>query len=147
MNELLVSIVMPVYNVEKYLQESINSILNQTYRNIELIIIDDGSTDSSVKIIKNYKDERIKAFYFENGGCSKQRNFGLTAASGYYLALMDADDISECDRIKNQVEFLQSNIDIDVLGTNASIIDNNGKIIREKNILNFTKRLNLLPQY
>ena len=127
MNEILVSVIMPVYNAEKYLKESIESILQQTYSNIELIIIDDGSKDNSIEIIKNYKDERVRSFYFANSGCSKQRNYGLYKASGDIIALMDADDISEKTRLENQIDFLKSNQDIKILGTNCLVVDENGK--------------------
>lgn len=132
MNEILVSVIMPVYNAEKYLKESIESILQQTYSNIELIIIDDGSKDNSIEIIKNYKDERVRSFYFANSGCSKQRNYGLYKASGDIIALMDADDISEKTRLENQIDFLKSNQDIKILGTNCLVVDENGKKMHYK---------------
>ena len=90
-----VSIIMPVYNCERFIADSINSVLSQTYTNFELIIIDDGSKDNSRKIIKEYalKDERIKAFYNENHGVSYTRNYGIDHADGEYIAFIDADDI------------------------------------------------------
>lgn len=111
MNNLpLVSVIMPVYNSEKYLNEAIQSILNQTYENIELIIIDDCSTDFSKEIIKNINSEKINFIKNEkNMGVSFTRNLGFKLAKGKYIALMDADDISLPTRIKMQVEFLEKN--------------------------------------
>lgn len=106
-----VSIIMPVYNCERFIADSINSVLSQTYTNFELIIIDDGSKDNSRKIIKEYalKDERIKAFYNENHGVSYTRNYGIDHADGEYIAFIDADDIYNkryleemCRVIKNE---------------------------------------------
>ena len=108
---------MPVYNVEKYLKEAIDSILNQTYKNIELIIIDDCSTDSSRDIIKSYSDSRIKTYYnSENMQQPRTRNRGLELAKGDYIANMDSDDISFLNRIEEQVVFMEKNKDIDICG-------------------------------
>ena len=92
-----VSIIVPVYNVEKYLPKCIESILNQTYTNLEVILIDDGSTDSSGKICDEYarRDGRIKVIHKENGGNSSARNAGLDCCTGDFLAFVDSDDIIE----------------------------------------------------
>lgn len=94
----LISIIVPVYNVEKYLQKCINSIINQTYKNIEIILVDDGSKDSSGKICDELekKDNRIRVIHKENGGLSDARNVGLKIATGKYVGFVDSDDyISE----------------------------------------------------
>lgn len=90
-----VSIIVPIYNSQKYLRKCINSILQQTYRDFELLLIDDGSTDSSAIICKSFfeKDARIRVFHLKNGGVSKARNFGLEKAIGEYIAFCDSDDI------------------------------------------------------
>lgn len=88
----LISIILPVYNAEKYLKEAINSVLNQTYPNWELIIINDGSLDDSELIIKGYLDKRINYFYQENQGVSQARNLGLQQMTGDYFCFLDADD-------------------------------------------------------
>lgn len=90
----LISIIIPVYNVEKYLPECIESVLKQTYENVEILLIDDGSTDNSGKICDEYaeKDTRIKAVHKENGGVSSARNKGLDIAQGEYITFIDADD-------------------------------------------------------
>ena len=94
MNSDFISIIIPVYNTEKYLSECINSILNQTYENFELLLIDDGSTDESLKICNDFKekDGRVKVFHHENHGVSYTRNRGITLSKGDYIAFIDADD-------------------------------------------------------
>lgn len=89
-----VSIIMPIYNSEKYIKDAVLSVLNQTYKNFELILVDDGSTDSSLEIIKQLEiqDKRIKAYYKENGGVSSARNYGLKKSTGTYVAFIDNDD-------------------------------------------------------
>ena len=102
MKEELISIIVPVYNAEEYLEQAIGSILNQTYRNIELIIINDGSTDKSAEICNQYlkTDKRIKIFYQENKGVSTARNIGLNHAIGKYIIFLDADDYIESNMIE-----------------------------------------------
>ncbi|MTW38048.1 glycosyltransferase, partial [Streptococcus pneumoniae] len=89
-----ISIVVPVYNVEKYLKKSIESVLNRTYQNIEILLVDDGSTDSSGKICESFSkvDPRIRVFHKENGGLSDARNFGIEQMKGQYVAFIDSDD-------------------------------------------------------
>lgn len=91
----ILSIIVPVYNSEDYLEECLDSILNQTLRNIEVLVIDDGSTDSSSEIIRNYAsvDIRVKPFFKENGGASDARNYGLVKATGKYITFVDSDDV------------------------------------------------------
>ena len=93
--EKLVSIIVPVYNVENYLTECIESTLKQTYHNVEIILIDDGSTDRSGKICDTYanKDNRIKVFHKKNGGLSDARNMGIGKVTGEYIYFLDSDDI------------------------------------------------------
>lgn len=122
----LVSVIMPVYNAENFLTQSIESILNQSYKNFEFIIIDDGSLDNSKKIIKNYlSDERIKFFSFKKKGIVSCLNFGIKISKGDYIARMDADDISHNDRLIKQVNFLNLKKKYDLVGSGAKYI---GKI-------------------
>lgn len=104
--EFLISVILPVYNCEKYIFNSINSILIQSYKNLELLIIDDGSTDKTANLIKKFKDKRIKYFKKDHKGLLKSLIFGLNNAKGSFIARMDADDISHPDRIKIQLELL-----------------------------------------
>lgn len=94
MQERLVSVIVPVYNAEKYLEECIDSILNQTYKNFELLLIDDGSTDLSGAICEQYKenDYRIRVFHRKNAGAAAARNFGIEQAKGYWVTFVDSDD-------------------------------------------------------
>ena len=109
---------MPVYNGSKYLDDAIKSILNQTFQNLEFVIIDDGSTDDSLNIIKSYNDNRIRLIENkENQGQSKTLNKGINLARGTYIARVDQDDISRSDRLEKQLEFMEKNSDIDVCGS------------------------------
>lgn len=91
----MISIIIPAYNAADYLVQTIESVLNQTYSDFELILVDDGSTDRTCEIIKDYqgKDARIKYFYKENGGVSSARNLGLQKATGDFVSFLDSDDL------------------------------------------------------
>lgn len=134
----LVSVVMPVYNYETYVEEAIKSILNQTYSNFEFIIVDDASTDRSLEIIQRYKKlypEKIVVLRLtKNLNCGGDRcaNEGIKIARGKYIARMDADDIALPTRLEKQVNFLENNPDIFLAGSNAYVIDKEGMIIGEK---------------
>lgn len=95
MEKDLISIIIPVYNVERYLESCVTSVLNQSYKKIEVILVDDGSTDSSAKICNNLAevDERIEVFHKKNGGLSDARNFGIKKAKGKYITFIDSDDV------------------------------------------------------
>ena len=109
----LISIIVPVYNVEKYLEKCIESIVNQTYQNLEILLIDDGSTDCSGKICDEYaqKDKRIKVIHKENGGVSSARNKGLAEATGEYIGFVDGDDYID----KNMYEIMLKEIKKDTI--------------------------------
>ncbi len=117
MSNPLVSVVLSVYNGEKYLDEAIESILNQSYENFEFIIIDDGSSDKSLEIIRSYDDKRIVVISRENRGLVSSLNEGIEIAKGRYIARMDADDISLATRIEEQVIFMERNSDVGICGT------------------------------
>lgn len=126
----LVSIVMTVYNDIKYIEESINSILNQTYKNFEFIIIDDASTDGTQSLLKQYSitDNRLKVIYNKNNiGFIRSLNKGFKHAKGKYIARQDADDISLPKRLETQVRYLENNQNIGLCGTWIKIIDHNGR--------------------
>jgi len=126
-NSPKVSVVMPVYNAERFLDIAIDSILSQTFSNFEFIIIDDGSTDGSLKIIKSYKDPRIRLITRPNKGLAASLNEGLAEAKGQYIARMDADDISLPKRFEKQISFLDHNLDVGLLGSNYIIVDEAGQ--------------------
>lgn len=124
-----VSILMPVYNAEKYLIEAIDSILNQTFRDWELIIINDGSTDRSRELLSQIADNRVIIVDNEtNLGLINTLNKGINLCKGEYIARMDADDISTPERIEKQVQFMDSHPHHIMCGTNALVIDNSGKV-------------------
>lgn len=126
MSSPLVTVLMPMYNSEKYILAAVNSILNQTFSNFEFIIIDDASTDNSVEIIKSYKDPRIKLIVKpQNTGYTNSLNMGLKLATGKYIARMDSDDICVLNRFEKQVAFMESNKDVAVCGSWFTCIGTN----------------------
>jgi glycosyltransferase involved in cell wall biosynthesis len=112
MNSFKVSIIIPAYNAAKYIVRTFDSVINQTYKNIEIIIINDGSTDDTETIVFNYlkKDTRIIYLYQENKGCSASKNKGLEIASGDFIQYLDADDILSENKIECQLKVLVNNI-------------------------------------
>lgn len=121
-NAPLISVILPVYNAAAYIEQSVASILNQTYRNFELIIINDGSKDDSEEIIKKIKDERIRYYCQSNGGMARALNKGIELSNGEFIARQDADDISLPERFEKQVNFLMKHGNVGLLGTWAEII-------------------------
>ena len=124
-----VTVTMPVYNGERYLGQAIESILNQTFRDFEFIIIDDGSTDGTAGILAHYQqiDSRIHVYLQENQGVTASRNRGCHLALGKYIAVMDADDISLPERLAREVNYLDEHPEVGVLGTCTEQIDESGK--------------------
>ena len=92
-NSILVSVIIPVYNVEKYLKECLESVLAQTYRNLEIIVVNDGSTDNSSQICHEFKDPRLILIDKKNGGLSDARNKGVEVSNGKYIIFVDSDDV------------------------------------------------------
>ena len=137
----LLTVLMPVYNAEKFLKDSIGSILKQTYSDFELLILDDGSTDNSLKIIKAYakEDKRIKILVNKtNQGEAKCRNRLLKNSKTEFIAWMDSDDISLEDRLQTQMDFLKQNPKIDAVGVQYSAFGSSGNLPA-----NFTSRCSL----
>ena len=132
------SIIIPVYNVEEYLDRCLKSILNQTYSNYEVIIVNDGSPDNSDNIIKSYEkeDKRFKGYKKVNGGLSDARNYGLKYATGDYLIFIDADDYIENNYLEKVNDVLEKNKDIDVLKFKIKLVDEGENLIRMENGLN-----------
>jgi len=124
----LVSVVMPVYNADEYLGEAINSILNQTFRDFEFIIICDDPSNKTREIINLFQnsDDRIKVIYQKKEDLVSALNKGISIAKGKYIARMDADDISDTSRFEKQVNFLEMHPDVGVIGTYMKEIDENG---------------------
>ncbi|QWE30979.1 glycosyltransferase family 2 protein [Polynucleobacter sp. Adler-ghost] len=133
----LVSILMPAFNSESYINEAIDSILDQTYDNIQLIIYDDGSTDATRTLIKDYLDPRIIGIFADqNYGVVHARNVMIDRAEGKYIALMDADDIAHPSRIEKQLVYLENNF-CDVIGSAQLVLNQKtGEVKKSKD--NFT---------
>lgn len=154
----LFSFIIPVYNVEKYLNQCVDSILNQEYKNFEVILVDDGSKDNSGKICDEYaeKDKRVRAFHKENGGLSDARNYGLNRAIGEYILFVDSDDFifenilieiaNVCEKEKADIIFLKGFKYFDENNLIALDQDLNFEGINEKEeILNYLTKLNKFP--
>jgi glycosyltransferase involved in cell wall biosynthesis len=145
----LVTVLLPCYNAELYIEEAVRSIMNQTYSNLEILIIDDCSTDSSHEIVSRLaiEDERIRIIKNEkNLKLIKTLNKGLDLARGDYIARMDADDVSLPERIEKQINYMLSNPEVDLCGTNYTMINAEGNIIGTSNypLTNLDIKLNLL---
>ncbi len=125
-----VTVLMSVYNGEKYLREAVDSILNQTFKDFEFIIINDGSTDKTLKILNSYNDPRMKIINNKkNIGLTRSLNKGLSIAKGEYIARQDSDDISMPERLEKQVDFLERNKTVGLIGTYSYIINGKGRIL------------------
>lgn len=149
----LVSIILPVYNGEQYIKEAVESMLGQTYANFELLLLDDGSTDKTIEILRSYTDHRIRLIKNEqNLGIVATLNKGIMLSNGLYIARMDADDISHRERLLKQVEFLQQNPNVGMIDSVMEYIDENSKpvgrmnsdIIDEGAIRNFLTKSNCM---
>jgi glycosyltransferase involved in cell wall biosynthesis len=125
-----ISVLMTVYNQEKFISESIDSVLNQTFPDFEFIIINDGSTDNSLKIIKKFSklDKRIKIFSKCNSGVTRSLNYGLKKCQANWIARIDADDIADLDRFKIQYNKIKKKKSLVLVGSNCKEIDSDGKI-------------------
>ena len=128
-----ISVLMCIYNGERYLKEAIFSILNQTFTDFELILINDCSTDRTGEILDSFSDSRIKIIKNnKNIGLTKSLNKGLLKALAKYVARQDADDLSHPDRLMKQLNFLINNKDIALIGSQSRVIDQNGKVIKSR---------------
>lgn len=125
MKNYKISVIIPVYNVEKYLKRCLDSVINQAYKNLEIILVDDGSTDNSLKILKQYsqKDARVKILTQKNKGAAIARNFGLSIATGKYVIFLDSDDYFETTLIKKSVDKAEE-FNADIVIFKAKAFDN-----------------------
>ena len=126
MNQSLVSVVIPAYNVEKYIEQCIQSVLDQTYQFFEIIVVDDGSSDQTAKRIKAFSDKRISYIFQKNTGVSKARNNGIAQAKGEFIALLDADDWWHEDKLEKQLKILED-CDIDISYTDQYLTNEKGE--------------------
>lgn len=132
MNDVLVSVVLPIYDVEMYLESCIDSIVNQTYKNLEIILVDDGSPDHCPQICDKWKqkDSRVRVFHKENAGLGMARNTGIEHATGKYICFFDSDDYVKKDTIEKTVG-LAEKVNADIVTFGYSNVDNNGLVKNE----------------
>jgi glycosyltransferase involved in cell wall biosynthesis len=121
----LVSVIIPAYNVVKYIGEAVESALSQTYHSIEVIVIDDGSTDGTLSVLERYHD-KVRIFSQQNGGAGAARNRGILVAAGEYVAFLDGDDIWYRDKLETQITILSENKDVCLTSGMADGIDGSG---------------------
>ena len=133
-NNELISIVVPVYNVEKYIEKCVNSITNQVYNNLEIILVNDGSTDNSGKLCDSLSklDDRIKVYHKENGGLSDARNYGVERANGKYIGFVDSDDFIDSDMYKTLYDVIKRE--------NADVAECNMKIVYPNSARQYTTK-------
>ena len=136
-NKPLVSVIIPVYNAETTIDECIESVIKQSYDNLEILIIDDGSTDNSYKKLQQYKnqDNRIILFRRENKGLQYTLNQLINESKGSFIARMDADDICHIDRINKQISYVIKH-NIDICGAQVEFIDSKSQKIRRRSVIN-----------
>ena len=131
----LISIIIPVFNMEDKLNKCIQSVINQTYDNLEIILVNDGSKDNSLKICENYKniDNRIKLISINNNGVSNARNIGIKNATGKYIGFVDSDDYIDNDMFETLYNNIKdNNADLSIIGYQIETIDN--KVIKNTNL-------------
>lgn len=131
----LISVIVPIYNVEKYLRKCVDSIINQTYKNLEIILVDDGSPDNCPKICDEYakQDSRIKVIHKENGGLSDARNAGMNIATGEYISFIDSDDWIKSEMIEDMYNrMIEDNSDL--VSSGVLWVDENGVEIRNATV-------------
>lgn len=136
-----ITIIVPVYNTEAYLQKCVDSIVNQTFGDFECLLIDDGSTDKSGMIIDDIvrQDDRFKVIHKDNGGVSSARNVGLDVASGHYLIFMDADDMWLSPHCLSHLDSVINNTDADIIRFDYEAIDENGRMLFESDSAKYRK--------
>lgn len=120
----MISIIIPTFNSSNYISQAIKSVLNQSYKNYEIIVVDDGSTDNTYEELKKYKD-KIKYYYKENGGVASARNYGIIRSKGDYVCFLDADDLYKKNKLESQIKFLIENPNIDIVYNDVDAVDEN----------------------
>ena len=144
-----ISVVVPVYNVEQYLEKCVNSIINQTYKNLEIILVDDGATDNSGEMCDELAklDDRISVYHKENGGLSDARNYGVERATGEYIGFVDSDDYIDAEMYEKLYEAIKKE-DADVAECNLKIIyPNRVELFTEQNYYNVCTKREYLEEY
>jgi glycosyltransferase involved in cell wall biosynthesis len=124
-----ISVIIPTYNRAAYLYESIDSVLCQTYEDLELIVVDDGSSDNTREVVQEYNDLRIKYIYKKNGGAASALNLGIKESKGNYIARLDSDDMFLPEKLEMQIKFIDFNPDIGLVYTQAYNTDEKGNVL------------------
>ncbi|MDY6784733.1 MAG: glycosyltransferase [Cyanobacteriota bacterium] len=127
------SVVIPIYNGEKTIQETINSVLQQSFEDFEIIAINDGSQDTTLEILENISDPRLQVFSYANAGLAESRNRGIARAKGEFVAFLDADDLWTADKLDSQIQALQNASEAAVAYSFTDYIDETGKIVKKGN--------------
>lgn len=133
----IISVVIPAYNAEKTIQETIESVLNQTFKDFEIIVINDGSTDSTLTLVSQINDPRIQIYSYQNSGAPKSRNRGFEHSKGLYIAFLDADDIWVNNKLELQLKALENNSQAAVAYSWTDYIDQSGKFLQSGTHLTF----------
>ncbi|MCT7955975.1 glycosyltransferase family 2 protein [Laspinema palackyanum] len=134
-----ISVIIPAYNAEKFIKGTIISVLNQTFRDLELIVINDGSTDGTLEVVSSFDDARVQVFSYPNSGPQKSRNRGIDKARGEYLSFLDADDLWTPDKLERQLQALQDNPDAAVAYSWTDFINESGERLPGGQHFKFTK--------
>jgi len=131
---LKVSVVIPAYNAEKFIAETIQSVLNQTFQDFEVIVVNDGSQDKTPEIVQEFcnQDQRVQLINKANSGVSDTRNLGMSLAKGEYIALLDADDLWMPTYLEKKVHFLENHKDISYVGSYIVHVDESGSVIKKE---------------
>jgi glycosyltransferase involved in cell wall biosynthesis len=132
-----VSVIIPAYNRANIVRETVDSVLCQTYADFEVIVVDDGSTDNTREVMATYVDPRVRYFYKTNGGLSSARNFGLSEATGEYIAFLDSDDVWRPWKLSAQVEIFRRHADVGMIWSDMSSFADDGTILEERHIRNY----------
>ena len=129
----MLTVTIPVHNAERYVAQAIESILKQTFSDFRLIVVDDGSTDASLSIVREFEraDSRVSVIAQEQSGISAARNRALGLATTKYIANLDADDIAEPERLAAQIAYMESHPDCVLVGSQATLIDADGDVLGE----------------
>jgi glycosyltransferase involved in cell wall biosynthesis len=142
----LVSVIIPLYNYEKYIENALKSVLSQSLTDYEVVVVDDGSTDNSPRILGRYNNQ-INIIRQENRGLSAARNKGIMCSAGEYIAFLDADDVWLRDKLQKQIEVLRRSPDLGMVGCGYHIIDSEGNVVKEVEGFTFENSLELLEKW
>lgn len=123
------SVIIPTYNRDMFIERAINCVLNQTYMDLEVVVVDDESTDNTREIVNGINDDRVKYFYKKNGGCSSARNYGIKHSKGEYVAFLDSDDLWDPAKLEKQVAVLESEKDCEVVCSRAKAVNKDGEVL------------------